>query len=136
MADISITAASVLAGTNAIKVQGIAGAAITAGQQLYLDTTTNTWKLADNDAAAAAAHQAAGTALNNAAAGQPISVQTGGDVTIGGTLTAGVVYYLSGTAGGICPVADLTSGHAVCTVGMAKSASVLTLGYQFTGVTL
>jgi hypothetical protein len=47
MADISITAASVAASSAASKVTGVAGATITAGQVVYLDTTTNTYKLAD-----------------------------------------------------------------------------------------
>lgn len=136
MADIAITAANVLPGANAIKTTGVAGAAITAGQGTYFDTTTQTWKLADNDAAAAAAHHDQGIALTGSAAGQPIIVQTGGDITIGGTLTPGTAYYLSATPGAICPVADLVSGKTVCQIGLAKSAAVLTIDVQFPGVTL
>lgn len=136
MADIAITAANVLPGTNAIKTTGVAGATITQGQQVYLDATTQTWKLADNDAAAAAAHHDQGTALVGCSAGQPIVVQTGGDITIGGALTAGTAYYLSATAGAICPVADLVTGKTVCQVGLAKSATVLTIDVQFPNVTL
>ena len=49
MADISITAASVLWSSGVRPITGKAGATITAGQTVYLDTTTNTYKLADGD---------------------------------------------------------------------------------------
>ena len=54
MADLTLTAASVLAGSNATTRLGTAGATITAGQVVYFDDTTNTFKLADTDSATAA----------------------------------------------------------------------------------
>jgi hypothetical protein len=42
---------------------------------------------------------ASGITLTGSAAGQPVVVQTGGSITIGGTVTNGTVYFLSGTAG-------------------------------------
>lgn len=137
MSDLSITAASVLAGTNAvINRQHNAGAAVTAGQQVYLDPTTKTWKLADTNSATAAARVAQGTALHAAALGQPLAVQTDGDITIGAALTPGVAYYLSGTPGGIAPVGDLTTGDYPCIVGMAESSTVLALNYKSGGAAL
>lgn len=125
MANLTITAANVLAGSNATTRQGTAGATITAGQVVYFDDTTSTYKLADCNSATAAVRSPAGIALNGASSGQPLMVLTGGDITIGATLTAGVAYYLSGTAGGICPVADLTTGDYPTVLGIAKSTSVL-----------
>ena len=136
MADISITAANVLAGTNSTRKHGTSGATITAGHVVYLEDSSNTWKLADNNSATAAVRTAQGIALNGAASGQPITVLTGGDITIGGTLTAGVAYYLSDTPGGICPVADIGSGEYSCLLGMAISTSVLSVGIKYTGVAL
>jgi hypothetical protein len=137
MADLSITAASVVAGQGAVIENGIAGAAITAGQWVYLDsTTTGRYQLADNNSATAAARVARGVALNGAANGQPLAIAKGGPVTIGATLTPGVAYYLSATAGGICPVADLTTGSYPCLLGMAVSASVLNTDIQAAGVAL
>lgn len=136
MADISITAANVLAGTNSTRKHGTSGATITAGQVVYLEDSSNTWKLADNNSATDAVRTAQGIALNGASSGQPITVLTGGDITIGGTLTAGVAYYLSDTPGGICPVADVGSGEYTCLLGMATSTSVLSVAIKYSGVAL
>lgn len=134
MADLTITAANVVKGSNAITANGTAGAAITAGQVVYLDAASGKWKLADNDLTAA--KNPGGIALNGASDGQPLSVLTSGDVTIGAALTAGTAYYLSATAGGICPVADLVTGDNVAQIGIAKSTSVLAVKIIVPGVTL
>lgn len=136
MADISITATAVVAGTNARTKHGTIGETITAGQAVYLDTATNKWMKADNNSATAAARQAGGIALNGGAVNQPITVQYGGDLTVNAVLTAGVAVYLSDTAGGICPVADVGSGEYVCQIGIAKSTTVLTIDIQFPNVAL
>lgn len=132
MTDISITAANVKAGAGAAIVHGTAGETITAGQVVYL--TGGEYKLADNDGTGTTTPS--GIALNGASDGQPLAVQTAGDITIGGTLTAGTAYYLSGTPGGICPVADVTTGDTVAQLGLAKSTTVLALRIQVPGVTL
>lgn len=134
MSDISITATSVLQGGNAVVVHGIAGVAITAGQVVYLDAATGKWKLADANGSGTT--HPGGIALNGAASGQPVAVQTSGDITVGGSLTAGSRYYLSGTAGGIMPEADLTTGDNVALLGLAKSTTVLALKITEPGVTL
>lgn len=136
MADLTVTAASVVPGSNATKVQGVAGETITAGQAVYRDTTTRKYMKADSNSATAAARQSVGIALTGSSLNQPIVVQTAGDVTIGATMTAGVAYYLSDTAGGICPVADVGSGEYVCLLGVSKSTTVLTVDIQFPNVAL
>lgn len=136
MADLTITAANVVAGTTAARDSGTAGEAIAAGQAVYRSSTTNKWMLADSDSATAEAKRATGIALNGAALNQPISVLKSGEITIGATLTAGTAYYLSATPGGICPVADVSTGDDVCLVGLAKSTSVLVVNIQSPGVTL
>ena len=136
MANVNITAANVLAGTNSTRKHGTAGETITAGHVLYLEDSSNKWKLADNNSATAAVRTAQAIALNNASDGQPITVLTGGDITIGGTLVAGVAYYLSDTPGHICPVADLGAGEYSCLLGMATSASVLSVAIKYSGVAL
>jgi hypothetical protein len=136
MADLTITAASVISGSGAKKTLGVAGAAITAGQAVYLDATTNTFKLADDNSATAAARVPFGIALHAASAGQPLSVQTEGPITIGAALTAGVAYYLSDVPGGICPVADLAAGEYPSILGIATSTTVLDLDIQRSGVAL
>jgi hypothetical protein len=136
MADLSITAANVVKGSNAVVEAGTAGATITAGQVVYKDAADGKYKLADADSATAAAKAPRGIALNGASDGQPLSIIRSGDVTIGATLTAGTAYYLSPVAGGIAPLADVASGDDVVLLGLAESASVLAVDIQITGVTL
>lgn len=137
MADLTITAANVVAGSNAvINRSRAAGEAIAAGKAVYLSSTTKKWMLGDSNSATAEAKKAGGVALNGAALNQPLAVATGGDVTMGATLTPGSPYYLSETPGGIQPGADLAAGENVCLIGMAKDASTLTINIQAPGVTL
>ncbi|QND13429.1 hypothetical protein HB775_05705 [Rhizobium leguminosarum bv. trifolii] len=136
MTDIVITPANVQAASNAERDQGIAGETITAGKAIYLAATTNRWMLADSNSATAEARQAKAIALNGASVGQPVAFQKSGDITIGGTLTAGQAVYLSDTPGGLCPLADVGSGEYVCLIGLAKSTSVLAMGIQYPGVAL
>jgi hypothetical protein len=139
MASLSITAANVLPGSNAVIKRGNAGATITAGQVVYLDTaTTGEWLLADADAAAAITRGSGqiGIALHGASDGQPLSVQVDGNITIGATMTAGLAYYLSPTPGGIGVYGDVLSGDYVCLVGLSTSTTVLALNFFYTGVAL
>lgn len=136
MSDISITAANVVAGSDAVVEHGLAGATVTAGQWVYLDSATGKYLLADSNSATAAARTPRGVALNGAADGQPLAIAKGGSVTIGGTLTAGVAYYMSDTPGGMCPVADVGSGEYATVLGVATSATVLKIDIQASGVAL
>lgn len=136
MADLTITAASVVAGSGASISHGTAGAAVTAGQMGYLDDATTRYLLADNNSATAEARVPDGLFLNSAAVGQPVAVLTRGPVTIGATLTPGVAYYLGDAPGSLCPVADLASGEYPTLIGMATSASMLNVKIQSAGVAL
>lgn len=136
MADLSVTAASCVPVAPYTLKYGIAGATITAGKPLYLDSATNTWKLADSNGASDEIRKATALALTGSSAGQPVAYMTEGDVTLGATMTAGVAYYLSDTAGGICPVADLGAGEYPCLIGIANSTTVLRLGFNYSGVSL
>jgi hypothetical protein len=80
--------------------------------------------------------QPAGIALNGASDGQPIDIITAGDLTVNAVLTAGTVYYLSPSAGGIAPLADVLSGDDVVVIGIARSTTVLKVAIQIPGVTL
>lgn len=136
MADLTITATNVLQGSNASTQQGQFGETVTAGQVVYRSSTTALWMRADSNSATIEARHALGIALNGGANGQPATVQTAGDITIGATLTPGAAYYVSANPGGICPVTDVTTGSAVCQLGLAESTSVLSLAIQFPNVTL
>lgn len=122
--DVSITPASVLPGANAKTTLGTAGATITAGQLLYFDSASQTWNLADANASTTTA-AVSGLAASGGASGQQIIVVLyDDDLTVGGTLsTSAPVYVLSGTAGGIAPVADLTTGWYARPVLVAKSTT-------------
>lgn len=125
MADLTITAANVAAGSGAKKVNGTAGASITAGQVVYEDSATNTYKLADNDSATAAVRAPVGIALHAAASGQPLTILTQGPITIGATTAVGVVYCLSSTPGGICPSADIATGDYNTIIGIGTSVTAI-----------
>lgn len=127
MADLSITVANVVAGSNAVKETGIAGETITAGQPVYKDAASKRFMKADSNSAVPGASVAYGVALHGSLLYQPLTVQKSGDITIGAALTAGSAYYLSETAGGIQPVADVGAGENVCVLGFAKSTTVLAL---------
>jgi len=124
MADIVVTAANVVAGSNAKKATGVAGATITAGQTLYADSAASfTLKPGDANASSVTA-KIVGVALHGASANQPITyVYEDDDFTPGATLTTGTIYVASGTAGGIAPAADITTGWYPTVLFIAKSTS-------------
>lgn len=136
MADLAVTASSVVAGVDATTEFGMAGETIAAGKAIYRSSTTKKWMLADNNSAIAEARKATAFALNSASASQPLAVHKSGDLVLGGGLTPGAAYYLSDTPGGICPLADVGGGEFVCLVGLAKSATVLSIDFQYPGVSL
>ena len=118
MADITITAANVVK-TSADTITGTAGETITAGMAVYLKASDGRYWKAQADGTAAEA-TVVGVALHAALAGQPLTIATSGTINIGAT-TAKVFYYVSATAGGIAPVADLTSGQYISSVGYATA---------------
>lgn len=134
MAELSITAANVVRGSNAVVQDGMAGETITAGMLVYRAADGLIMKV-DADSATALARTPRGVALNGASLGQPIDYQSSGDITIGATLIPGLTYYASGaTAGSICVLADVGATEYLCVVGIALSATVLRLGFLQSGV--
>jgi hypothetical protein len=123
MADLVITPGNVVAGANAVKVQGIAGEGITAGQPVARDSITRKLLRADNNAANADLRTPVGIALHAASLDQPLMFQTEGDINLGAALTVGVPYFLGDAPGGISPLADLTSGEFVTLLGIASTTS-------------
>lgn len=140
MADLSITAASVLASANCAPTRGINyGATITQGQVVYYDSTTATWKLADANGSSTgnAANSRLGIALVSGANQQPgVVAERDSYFTPGATLTNGASYWVSSTAGGICPVADVASGNVAQFLGVAKSTTILHLNPTPSGCTV
>lgn len=136
MTDISITAANVKLVSGPTE-QLPAGASFTAGQIAYREAATSKAKLADNDNVTAEVRAARGMALHGAAADQPLTLaKNGAIVDVGAVLTAGTDYYLSGTPGGICPRADVTTGDDPVRIGIAKTTSYLLIDLADPDVTL
>ena len=89
------------------------------------------------DDASAAVRETVGVSVNAAAvAGQPVSYIKDGDLAFGAILTKGETYCVSGTPGGICPRADVTTGDDLIIIGVASSTSNLQVGLRDTGATL
>ena len=122
MADLTITAANVGVEDGATVDFITVAQATTHGQALYLNGTT--YALADADvlASARATHIAYTSAT---ASGQKVYAIRKGGLRLGAILTQGTEYYVSTTAGGICPKSDLASGDHVRRLGIATSSSVL-----------
>ena len=127
MADISITPANFDPDDGYTYRDYIAGATITAGQALYIDSSdSNKAKTALTTNAATA--NCVGLAMHAASANQPIRVMTGGVVTIGGTSAAGQPYTLSDNAGGLAAAADNGSGDYVTVIAVGLSTTKIKLG--------
>ena len=130
MADISITAANVLKSSTGQVSVGTAGATITAGQAVYIDTgDSNKIKLADADGTSPA-FTLAGIALNAASSGQPVSFCTNDTAgfTIGATVAAGDVIWLSPNPGGLTKTfADLLTTDKVVVIGVMLTTTTMNL---------
>lgn len=132
-ADITVTPASVKVVSGPTET-GTTSEAITAGQAVYV-TTAGLIGLAD--ANAAGKDVAAGIAINSAASGQPVSyAKTGATVAVGATVVVGTIYVLSATAGGVCPAADLATGHKTTVLGVATTAANVKLSIVASGITV
>ena len=120
MADITVTAANVLKTAASIVTGVVAGESLTAGQCVYLKASDGKlWKAqADGTAAEAAA---VGITLHAAGANQPVAYATAGTMNIGGTTAKLTTYVVSAAAGGIAPMADLTSGQYITELGYATA---------------
>lgn len=138
MADISITAANVLASSGAtIRREYLAGATITAGQVVYLNSS-NQWVLADSNAGATGngVNDLRGIALNGASSGQPLSVVTNDPAfTTGGTMVNGATYYTGNTAGAISNTVP-TTGDYPTVLGLGISTTKINLQPFASGVVI
>ncbi len=138
MADISITAGSVLASSAAkVRKEYTASTTITSGQAVYLNSS-NAWALLDLNAAATGngITNIRGIALHGAASGQPLAVCIEDtDFTPGGTLTNGIAVYGSNTAGGITHDVPTTGAYPVF-LGLPKSTTKMNLLPVASGVVI
>ena len=135
MAAISITAGSFIPSSSAQKTKGVAGATVTAGQALYIDTAnSNVLKLCDADASSLAS-TCCGIAMHGASSGQDLWYVTSDPVcAIGATLVIGDTLWTSATAGGITKTfADNVTGCYVTCLGVAVSTTAFNLNITRAG---
>jgi len=120
MPAISITAANVLHSSSATIFTGTAGATITQGQPVYLDTVTSTYKLAN----ALTNNPVAGVSMVSTAANQDIVVcSRDPNFVFGGTVTTGNIILVGNTAGTLQPYEDRTTGWYVTSLGVMISTT-------------
>lgn len=111
------------------------GATISAGQPVYLDTTDNEYKLADNNASVIT-QAAKGIAMTPGVDGGYGYIATDGSIIlVGTTMSVGETYFVGATAGEIIPDADLATGNYVSRLGTAASTTQLDLSIKATGIT-
>lgn len=125
MADLTITAASVVPDDGFSYVDGVFGETVTAGQPVYKKASDGLYYKADANGAGTEIWVVAGIALNGGAVNQPGRIMTGGTLTIGATVAIGTIYVLSATAGGIAPSTDLASGWKTSILGVASTVAKL-----------
>jgi hypothetical protein len=135
MADYAITAANVQYGSTATGTL-VAGEALAAGDIIYRKASDG--KAYKADANAAGADAALGMCVNSAAAGQPVSYVTSGEVEVGAAVFtgAGKPVILSGTAGKMADVGDAVAGWKLVLLGWSTGTSKLKLNIVQTGITL
>ncbi len=126
MANLTPTVGSILAAAGSSLGSGTAGATITQGDVLYLDTAAATYKLADDGADTTAL--VVGIALNAASATQPIDFIKEGTLTFGAaTCTAGAPYFLSTTAGLLMDTIP-ASGNQSVLIAIGLTTSTMKVG--------
>lgn len=106
-----------------------AGEAVAIGDSVYLDATTNTWKLADSTALSTLGSTGIsndmGVALNTAISGGDLTVLLSGLLENCSSLSAGGIYCVSDSAAGeVILSASLTEDtDYACVMGVAKSTT-------------
>ncbi len=134
MADLVVTATSVVNTAAANVASGVAGETITAGQAVYVKASDGKVYKAKCSGTAAEA-DAKGVALNGGAINQAITYATDGEINIGATTVKTTTYMLSATYGGVAPQADLVSTNSVVRLGYAKdTAGAFVVSIKNTGV--
>lgn len=124
MADVSVTAASVIASSGAIIKRGVGGtAAMTAGMAVYRDAADSN-RLKPGVVTALASSQIVGILLCGGGIGQPLLyAESDDDFTPGFTMTVGITYVLGGASGTIAPSADVGSGEFPVVLLVPKSTT-------------
>ena len=135
MADISITGANFgIASSTCKAVQVQVGEAITRGMPVYLDGTNNNKAMKALNTATASTAVYGFAASESAADGDYILVVTTGVIKTGASMTVGQAYYLSTTAGAICPFADLNTNDYINLLFRATTSTTATIVLENSGI--
>ena len=133
MADITVTAANVKAGSNNTRTSLVqAGETVPQGQPVYLASDGKYYQTDANDTAVKA--QAKGIAITPASTDGYFLLGVDGLLNLGATLAVGQVYVCSATKGGIAPYADLTTNDYVTILGVATTTALLDFNLVVSGV--
>jgi len=131
MADLSQTAANVaISGSTTPTKRVQFGEAVTQGNVVYQSTSDSKWYKADANVALANA-LVGGIVLTPASTNGyglialPSNTEGTSQVNLGATLTVGIQYAASATAGAICPITDISSGQYPTSIGFAITAALL-----------
>ena len=134
MADVTITAANVIAPNPVQLRRKWAAEDITAGQPVRDDPSDST-SLLLSQATTVAAAKCVGIAANSAKKYQPCIYFRDQDIDFGsGVFVQGETYVVSATKGALAPESDLGSGESSTKVGMATSTSNLSCRIHESGV--
>lgn len=134
MAAITVTPGSVLRVDGDVATGYLAGATITAGMAVYVDTN-GAVQIGTNATSVGSGYgsKLVGVALNGGSSGQPIEIlKTGGTINIGGTVAIGKQYCM-GTAGAFIPVDDIAGSEYVTSLGIGLTAANIKLGVNASG---
>lgn len=119
MADISITAANFLPSSVAQTFTGTAGATITQGQPVYLNTVTQTYQLCNANTTGNGVNICAGIAMDGASNQQRFLIcRSDQNLALGGTVNSGDVVIVSGNAGGMTLSSSAVTGWYVTVLGV------------------
>ena len=132
MADITITAANIGCGSNALVRRVTGGEAITHGQPVYQQSNGKFYK-ADANVSEQTAEVQGISFCSCSGDGVDFFILFFGDMKFGAILTKGETYILSAT-GGICPIGDLSSGWWVTKLGSASDTSTLKVNVEATRI--
>jgi hypothetical protein len=106
------------------------GATAAAGDAVYRDPATNTYKKAVNSSAAAS--KARGVLLAGGNAGDTVSMQTSGIISYGAG-AVGVPYFVSANAGKFAAAGDLGSGKYTTLLGVGIGNNKIMLMIKASG---
>lgn len=127
MADIVITSSNVVPGADAPWASGLLGETGTAGQAVYLDKSGAVELVKLAQATNLAASRAVGVLTNGGSSGQSCRYQTLEEMTLGTTMLVGSVLAVSSNAGGIAPIADVTTGCWITPLCVVSSGTKVKL---------